>query len=224
MTHVRWHGHDLVLLAARAVWWPARRTLIAADLHVGKPATFRAAGIPVPECVTGSDLVRLGRVLDATGAERLVILGDLLHAPQGRAPETLERVCEWRGERPDLPIVLVRGNHDRSAGDPPPEWRIETVDGPWEDAGVLLAHEPPERGPALCGHLHPCVRMRGGVGGAVRAPCFWFGEQVAVLPAFGGFTGGATIRARPGDRVFAIGPEGEIVEARGEATTTGGRR
>ena len=38
----------------------------------------------------------------------------------------------------------------------------------------------------------------------LRLPCFHFGEQVAVLPAFGAFTGMHPIEPGDGDRVYAI--------------------
>ena len=43
------------------------------------------------------------------------------------------------------------------------------------------------------------------VGGQeLRLPCFWFQPHGAVLPAFGSFTGMASIAPRPGDRVFVV--------------------
>ena len=45
-------GHAFEPLAERALHWPARRTIILSDLHVGKAAVFRARGLPVP---TGCD-------------------------------------------------------------------------------------------------------------------------------------------------------------------------
>jgi metallophosphoesterase superfamily enzyme len=112
--------------------------------------------------------------------------------------------------------VLVRGNHDRGAGDPPPEWRIEAWDEPFELPPFVLRHEPAEAGrrPVLAGHLHPAVRLRDGDGSQLRVPCFWFGPRVALLPAFGDFTGTALVRPRKGDRVFAVGSD-SVVEVGG---------
>jgi uncharacterized protein len=38
----------------------------------------------------------------------------------------------------------------------------------------------------------------------MRLPCFWFGKYVAVLPAFGSFTGTYTVLPKQGDRVFVV--------------------
>ncbi len=209
MLSVHWGGQALLLLHDRAVWWPARRTLIVADLHLGKPAAFRAAGVPVPEPVTQHDLGRLAGLIDRLAPDRMVVLGDLLHAPDGLSPETIDQVAWWRSRYAALHIDLVRGNHDVRCGASPAEWRIAEHHPPVIDGGLAFAHEPAEvRGASvLAGHLHPCVRLGGSAGASLRSPCFWFGRSIGVLPAFGTFTGGARIRPRQGDRVFAIGPE-----------------
>ena len=57
---------EIVLLPGRAAVLPASATLLVADLHLGKAATFRKAGIPVPEGSAQRDLARL-----ADGPRRL---------------------------------------------------------------------------------------------------------------------------------------------------------
>lgn len=218
---LEWAGESLTLVPERAVWWPARRTLIAADLHLGKPAAFRAAGVPVPESVTGADLDRLSSVLERFAAARLIVLGDLLHAPSGLTTETLDRVALWRARHPDLRVMLIRGNHDRRCGDPAPALRIEAFEPPVVEGPLAFVHEPAAMDGlhVLAGHIHPCARLRGPIGGTLRAPCFWFSARTAVLPAFGTFTGCASIRPTTGDRVFLVGPGcvEEALPSRGSA-------
>ena len=81
---LEWGGVLLTLLPERAVWWGAEKTLLIADPHFGKAAAFRFAGIPVPETSHEDDLERLSHLLMRTDAQRLVILGDFLHAKTGR--------------------------------------------------------------------------------------------------------------------------------------------
>ena len=45
-------GERLHLLPERAVWWPAAGLLLVADVHLGKAATFRRLGQPVPAGTT----------------------------------------------------------------------------------------------------------------------------------------------------------------------------
>ncbi|MEO6409713.1 MAG: DEAD/DEAH box helicase, partial [Burkholderiaceae bacterium] len=105
-----------------------------------------------------------------------------------------------------LDLVLVRGNHDARAGDPPAAWRIACVDEPWMLGGLALSHHPRARaqGYVLAGHLHPCIGVVGRANDHLRLPCFWFGPGVGVLPAFGAFTGMHPVRPAAGERIFAI--------------------
>jgi len=216
-------GETLWLLPERAVYWPRAGTLIVADVHFGKAAAFRAGGIAVPGGTTAAMLRRLSAALDRTGAARLLILGDLLHARAGRAPHTLEQVAAWRAARPDLRITLIRGNHDSRAGDPPDNWGIECLDAPVVEAPFVWLHQPPKcragwqpavqaeeagyqpalQGYPVAGHVHPAVAL-GGNGRALTLPCFYFGRDYALLPAFGEFTGTAVVRPRSGERVFVL--------------------
>ena len=199
-------GQTLRLLPERAIYWEEQRALLVADAHFGKAATFRAGGIPVPGGTTAEGLHRLTRALEWTGAERIAFLGDFLHARAGRAPATLETLLGWRRRHPGLEMLLVRGNHDREAGDPPRELGMDCVDAPVVEGPFVLTHHPvraPE-GYGLAGHVHPAVRLSGPARERQRLPCFWFGPRGAVLPAFGEFTGAADVSPAPGDRIYVV--------------------
>lgn len=206
-------GEDLQLLTDRAVHWPARRTLVIADVHLGKAAAFGHGGLPLGrgliDATTEHDLRRLTESLARTRAERLIILGDLLHAPASREPRTLELVAHWRSSVATLHIDLIRGNHDRQAGDPPAEWRIDCHAPGRRDGPFALHHEPVDDSDehALCGHIHPGIRLRGLGDDGGTLPCFVIGERRSILPAFGTFTGSARNFPHDGDRLFAVGPE-----------------
>jgi uncharacterized protein len=199
-------GERVVLLPERALWLPAHGALLVADLHWGKAAAFRAAHVPVPMGTTSSDLARLSSALEATAAQRLVVLGDLLHARAGRHDETLRTIGEWRARHADVGITLVRGNHDAHAGDPPAELDIACTDDPLRVGPFLGVHEPEPHPNAyvLSGHLHPCVTVRGRGRLSARLPAFVFGATVGILPAFSSFTGGGMYERDPGDRLFGI--------------------
>src|SRR5262245_47992315 len=109
---IEWAGEKLSLLPERALWWPAAGTLFIADVHLGKAGVFRAAGLPVPEATHQSDLSRLNRALQISAARRLVILGDLFHAPIPDKESTRELLRTWRGQQDHLEMILVPGNHD----------------------------------------------------------------------------------------------------------------
>jgi DNA ligase-associated metallophosphoesterase len=206
-------GESVVLMVERVLFWPRTGTLVAADLHWGKGAAFRAAGIPVPVGATSDDLGRLDAALFRTCAQRLVVLGDLFHARTGRiATQTLAELRRWRSLRTELEIMLVRGNHDRHSGDPPDDLRINCVDAPAFVPPFVLRHEPADspEGYTLAGHLHPGIVLAGPALQRERLPCFWLTPRGAVLPAFGSFTGLGPVHPDPGDRVFVIAEQDVI--------------
>jgi DNA ligase-associated metallophosphoesterase len=207
-------GEQLRLLPERAVFWPSACALVVADLHWGKAAAFRAAGIPIPGGATRRDLERLDSALARTGARRLVVLGDLFHARAGRvATRTLAELRRWRGQREALEIQLVRGNHDRHAGDPPADLRVNCLDAPAFLPPFVLRHEPAvsEAGYTLAGHVHPGIVLAGRGLFRERLPCFVVGARMAVLPAFGSFTGLGMVAPEEGERVFVVADD-EVVE------------
>ena len=199
-------GERVTLLAERALFWTRERTLFVADVHLGKAAAFRASGVPLPRGSTASDLARLTRVIDATAATRVVVLGDLLHARAGRVSALGDAFVAWRENHRTLDILLVRGNHDAHAGDPPDDWKIRCVDEPWALPPFLACHrlESPPAGYALCGHVHPGVRLYGAGEQSARLPCFVLGVRRAILPAFGRFTGLSDVSPSTGEQIVAI--------------------
>ena len=205
-------GERLVLLPERAAYWERTRTLLVADPHFGKAATFRAAGIPVPRGTTTGSLQRLDLALARTDAARIVFLGDFLHAREGREAETTRVVGEWRSRNAAIDMLLVRGNHDKHAGDPGPEIDIACVNGPVIESPFVFTHKPAvsDAGYVICGHVHPAARLTGPGRESVRLPCFWAQARTIVLPAFGEFTGVADIDAQPGDRVWVVA-DGAVV-------------
>ncbi len=199
-------GETLVLLPQKAVWLPDHATLLVADAHIGKAVSFRSFGVPVPRGTTTQTLDALSRLVAEHGARRVVFLGDFLHSARSRAIATLAALARWRAQHDDLDLVLVRGNHDDRAGDPPAALGIACVDEPWSLGGLALCHHPrpSATGYVLAGPLHPCIGVRGRANDRLRLPCFWFGAAVGVLPAFGAFTGMHPVQPQPGERVYAV--------------------
>jgi uncharacterized protein len=207
-------GEEVQLLAERALWWPNASTLIVADLHWGKASTFRATGIPIPIGTTSDDLARLDSALIRTGARRMVVLGDLFHAKAGRiASHTLAELRRWRSLAAPVEILLVRGNHDRHAGDPPADLRINCVNAPAFVPPFVFRHEPLLQDGAygLAGHVHPGITLVGRGLQRETLPCFVIGQAGALIPAFGSFTGFGNVEPGPGDRAFVV-VEGEVLE------------
>ncbi|MGL4422238.1 MAG: ligase-associated DNA damage response endonuclease PdeM, partial [Gemmataceae bacterium] len=197
------HPVPAELLPAPALYLPAPQTLLVADTHWGKADTFRAVGVPIGDTLL-MDLARLSDVLRQSGARRLIILGDLFHAKAGKSPQVLSAISAWRAEHCELQITVIRGNHDRHAGDPPPAWGFECVNEPLLEPPLAYRHfpEPTPGHYTLAGHLHPGYTIRGRGRQHLKLPCFHFNHAVGILPAFGSFTGTAAVDPAPDDRLF----------------------
>lgn len=204
-------GEVLQLLAERALFWPSRSILMVADVHLGKAASFRHAGIAIPGGTGAATLGRLDRALAVSGAQTLIVLGDLIHAKTSHTPALAMLVHRWREQHPALRWHLLAGNHDKRAG-LPEGWGLEPIDEGARFGPFVLQHHPYPSvdGYVLSGHLHPAVRLTGRGRQRARLPCFWFGSKVGVLPAFGEFTGLFDVQPAPGDRVFVIG-QGAVI-------------
>lgn len=205
-------GEAVMLDPRRALVWPAQRAVIIADPHIGKDDTFRRAGIPVPAGIAEADFDRLTQLLTDHGAERLVVLGDLLHARLDSADDCVRRMARWREGFADLEVLIVRGNHDAHAGPPPGALGFVSVDEPHIDGPFAYRHYPLADGGAQCprpfvlaGHLHPGVTVALGGQSARRVHCFWKTGGQMVLPAFGAFTGTARIDSTAPGQAYAVG-------------------
>lgn len=206
-------GEQLLLHHDRAVYWPRRRMLLVADVHLGKEWAFGRAGLAVPGGVTEGDLDRLARLAAQFDAGELVVLGDFTHAPPGGQDRWLTAIATWLDCLDDLGVAvsIVAGNHDRPVTRQRLDARIRWFAESRVEAPFVLQHEPEAdaRGYGLGGHLHPAVRLRTG-SDRLRLPVFWFRRDHAVLPAFGTFTGGQNVRPDADERVYAVGPDAVV--------------
>jgi len=212
---IDWAGERIALRPERALHLPERHTLLLADLHLGKGRAYRQQGLPVPAGTTDDTLARLDALLAAAPARRLVFLGDLLHSRHAQGSTALAAFARWRARHAALALTLVRGNHDDHAGDPPADLGIDVVDEPARLGGLALCHhpQPPAAGALGCvaGHLHPALSLHGRADDHLRLPCFHLAAATLVLPAFGAFTGTASVQRSAGDRAWVIA-EGEVRE------------
>lgn len=207
-------GQRIELLPEGAAWWPARETLLVADLHLGKDQVFRRHGLAVPSTVLDGELERLDRLLATRPARELIVLGDLVHAPPEPGESWPDEIGEWRRRHGGLEIGVVIGNHDRALAAQLERWSMSNLGHRHERDRLVLVHETslerPE--PGLSGHVHPVASIRSGAE-YVRLPVFARRDEHLILPAFGRFTGGHDLGKHPdwqclaaaGHRVIALG-------------------
>jgi len=207
----QWHQERFLLSEHRMMYWPSCKTLIVSDLHLGKTGHFRKSGIAMPQQLMKEDLLRLFHCLQYFKPERLLIVGDLVHS---HANKELDLFCKWRKDLQHLHMLLIRGNHDILDS----SWYLDaniTVATTYEEAGIKFMHEPPVEikeleTPLICGHIHPGIRIQGIARQSLRFPCFYFGESLCILPAFGLFTGTYSVKPRRNETVVAITP-GQLI-------------
>jgi len=203
------------LLPQKAIYWQKRKTLLVADLHIGKSGHFRKNGIAVPKEVNQSNLENLSQLIGQTEAEHLVILGDLFHSDIN---SEWQQFVDWRKDYHALEVSLVIGNHDILEKNNYHAGRINLFKKMVIDP-FLLVHDLNEleqtasvENYILSGHIHPAVQLRGRGRQSMKLPCFYFSQQYGILPAFGGFTGTYVIEPNQDDRVYIIA-DSEILSA-----------
>ena len=194
-------GEQLQLHPYRGIYWPREDMLLVSDLHLGKVHHFRKSGIFVPSHAAMDNYERLSSLLLRFKPGRLMILGDLFHSGYNHDWKTFS---ELRQTFAHVSFDLVIGNHDI----------LEKPLFEDNDVGLhdtlhmdpfTLSHFPIESEHYnLAGHLHPGVRLVGESKQSLRLPCFYFGAEQGILPAFGTFTGTSLIRPTRDDQVFVI--------------------
>lgn len=201
---------EIQLLPEGVAFLTRTASLVIADIHLGKSATFRARGLPVPEGDTEVDLTRIRNLVHETHAKHLIIAGDLFHAPAGVTEDIAVLFAAFIATL-GIPLTLIIGNHDAKLKRLPAGL---TASAHLDEANIRIIHDPRDASPDhlnIAGHWHPVARIPDGRRTSLRLPCFLFREQTLVLPSFGSFTGGAIIDPEPGDRIF-IPLRGQVVE------------
>lgn len=197
---------ELLLSPERVAYAPAHKALFVADIHLGKAATFRSLGVPVPAGTTRDNLERLSTAIHRFNPDSVYFLGDLLHAKAAHNPELLGQLHAWRQYHANTTLTLIRGNHDSKAGDPPPSLDVSVVEEPFLLGGFALCHHPQSRSGllVLAGHEHPVVVLNGKGKSRARLPCFYLKPDQLILPSFGAFTGGYQVDPQAGEVVFPV--------------------
>ncbi|HLZ16657.1 MAG TPA: ligase-associated DNA damage response endonuclease PdeM [Cyclobacteriaceae bacterium] len=198
-------GEKAALLPEKALWLPDLRVLVVADVHWGKIDHFRKAGIPVPVKGNDKNAELLVSLMNQVKPKQLIFLGDLFHSVYNEGWETFGQV---RNAFVHCAFELVRGNHDILSATQYERHNIGVHEGGIQLKNLWLTHEPVEKVPReicnVAGHIHPGAHLRGMGKQSVTLPCFYIRPNQCILPAFGAFTGLATVRPKRGDRIFVV--------------------
>lgn len=199
-------GEELILDKERAIFLPKEELLAISDLHLGKAAHFRKAGLAIPTTVSRSDINRLEVLLHKYNPKTLLINGDMFHSDHN---SEIEEFAKWRKGFKEINFVLVKGNHDKQKQEIYANMNVDVYDPTYNTSNFCFIHDSLKCNSELYsigGHIHPGVSVYNKAKQRLRFPCFYFGEAYAVLPAFSNFTGLQIVKPKEKELIFAITP------------------
>jgi len=212
------------------------RLLVVADYHAGIETVLRTEGVELDSRADqrGS---RVAGLLAETEPDRLVVLGDLVHAI-GDPWEAERSELEGLFDSLQVPVTVVKGNHDGEV-----EGFLERVDHdvsvtPTDGirigtVGFAHGHTWPGRevleSDIVCvGHEHPLVRLEDDVGGSQVERVWLRGQlgsaafenyyddeievdgELVVCPAFNDLSGGTQVNIEDQRFLSPFLPEGLV--------------
>lgn len=206
MVRFSFAGHELAALREGALFWPARRALLVADLHFEKASWFAGKGQMLPPYDSIATLSALTELVERIAPSEIWCLGDSFHDSEGceRLPERARTMLGALTARHRW--VWITGNHDAALIDHCGGEIVEEA----EVDGLVLRHEAAagEKRPELSGHFHPKLRLTVR-GRQVARRCFVATGTKLILPAFGALTGG--LDAHHPEIIRAVGPAAEAL-------------
>jgi uncharacterized protein len=190
-------GVSFIADLSGALFWEEQDLLVVSDLHLEKGSSFASRGVLLPPYDTAATLARLAAVIARHDPAIVIALGDSFHdsgaherlsAPDREAIAGVQMRRDW---------IWISGNHDPAL----PSDLGGTVASEVAIGPIVFRHEPTGAVGEIAGHLHPKARV------ATRARwlerrCFASDGERAVLPAFGAYAGGLSIRDAAFAKIF----------------------
>jgi DNA ligase-associated metallophosphoesterase len=172
-----------------ALFWQEQRLLVVSDLHLEKGSSFAMRGVLLPPYDTIVTLGRLAAVIARHDPRMVIALGDSFHdraaherlsSPDRDTLSAMQARRDW---------IWISGNHDPALpSDLGGVVASEVAIGP-----IVFRHEPTGAVGEIAGHLHPKARVATR-GRSMERRCFASDGERVVMPAFGAYTGGLSIR------------------------------
>ena len=195
---VRIAGVEFLADLSGALFWEQERLLVVSDLHLEKGSSFATRGVLLPPYDTVATLGRLAAVVAHYDPRTVIALGDSFHdldaherlsVPDREALSALQMRRDW---------IWIAGNHDPAL----PSDLGGAVAGEVAMGDIVFRHEPTGVAGEIAGHLHPKARVSTR-GRSMERRCFASDGERAVMPAFGAYAGGLSIRDQAFAKIFA---------------------
>lgn len=182
-------GVEVVACVSGALYVPAARALLVADLHLEKGSGFAGRGTLLPPYDSRATLAALGRVIARFLPRLVVCLGDSFDDAQASTRLRGEDADHLRDLARGGEWVWIAGNHDALpvavGGACARELRL---------GQLLLRHAAGalDGMGEISGHFHPKASIAT-AGRRITARCFVSDGNRLILPSFGAYTGGLDI-------------------------------
>jgi DNA ligase-associated metallophosphoesterase len=180
-----------------ALFWEEQRLLVVSDLHLEKGSSFATRGVLLPPYDTLATLSGLAAVISRHDPRTVIALGDSFHdrtAHERLSSDDRDAVAALQSGRD---WIWISGNHDPALpSDLGGVVASEVAIGP-----IVFRHEPTGALGEIAGHLHPKARVATR-GRSMERRCFASDGERAVMPAFGAYTGGLSIRDPAFAKIF----------------------
>jgi uncharacterized protein len=185
---------EFVVDITGALYWAEERMLIVSDLHLEKGSSFAVRGTLLPPYDTAATLARLGAAVMRHNPRIVIALGDSFHDRDAHTRVGDDDRTTITALQAGRDWIWVTGNHDPA----PPKGLGGGAADEVALGAIVFRHEPTGVHGEIAGHLHPTARVAGR-GRSVSRRCLATDGVCAILPAFGAYSGGISIR----DEVFA---------------------
>ena len=190
-------GVSLYADLSGALFWKEQSLLVVSDLHLEKGSSFASRGVLLPPYDTVATLSRLAAVIARHDPRMVIALGDSFHdrdaherlsVPDRDALSAMQARRDW---------IWISGNHDPHL----PSDLGGVVASEVAIGSIMFRHEPTGAIGEIAGHLHPKARVPTR-GPTMERRCFACDGERAVMPAFGAYTGGLSIRDPAFAKIF----------------------
>lgn len=198
-----------------AVFIRSLNSVVISDPHLGYEGVKAEQGMLIPKV----NLMHLLKMLDAcirkTGADRLIIDGDIKNEFSTVDAEELNELIDLlqfvkeRGTR----LTIVKGNHDNFVERYKESFKLEIYAQEFADNGYLFFHGEKLPGKSrktkfmIMGHEHPAIAVFNGAGRREKLRCFLYGTalgvKLLVLPASNYFASGTEINLYPKEELLS---------------------
>lgn len=198
-------NHTFQLLPQKAIFWENEKTIILADLHLGKVGHFRKEGLAIPSKSSEKDYLVLSQLIVDYEPVRLLILGDLFHSTYNNEWDIFG---EFVQKNKAIKFDLVLGNHDILSEEKYFSIGLNILGDASIHEQIIFTHIPmqkiPEKFLNMSGHIHPGFRLEGIGRQSVTLPCFYQNNGNFILPAFGQLTGLKGLNKTKTAQIFLI--------------------